>query len=163
MRVTSCAVPSGGVLSPYAAQDATYTDCFEARLTAQVSLARFLGAFYTTGLFRLERLALTLPLRRWIGDGELYDMAAGRSDEFAIWTVEARDSRQILLRERSGRTRSYLAVEAMDAGVTRLLFGSAVVPGHGQTLPGAVRFMGPLHRAYSRALLGLAARSLRRS
>jgi hypothetical protein len=153
-------VPRDALLSVYVAQDGTYTDCFEVMHPLEADLSAFIEAFYTTWLFRLERAVLTLTLRRRVTDAEVTALAAGES-RFAVWTVEARAPAQVLLCDLGGHTRSWLAVAPKDGGVTRLLFGSAVVARDG-ALPGWMRAITPLHRFYARSLLRLAERKLRR-
>lgn len=153
-------VPRDALLHTYVAQDGTYTDCFEVMHPLKADLPEFIAAFYTTWLFRLERAVLTLTLRRRIRDSDVAALGQG-AEGFAAWTVEARADGQILLCDLSGATRSWLAVAPKDGGVTRLLFGSAVVA-QGGDLPAWVRATVPLHRFYSRALLRLAERKLRR-
>lgn len=125
-------------------------------------------AFYTTWLFRLERWILRLLVARPSTDEEARQLARGERDGFAAWSVEARASDQLLMRDFTGRTRSWLMVSATDGSAgTRLYFGSVVVPLRdpktgGQSL-GSVH--GPLigfHKVYSRLLLGAAARRLAR-
>lgn len=118
-------------------------------------------AFYTTWLFRLERWILRHMVGRPSTDQEARQLARGERDAFAAWSVEARAPGQLLMRDFTGRTRSWLMV-APAAGTdgTRLYFGSVVVP-----VPGA-RLRGPLigfHKCYSRMLLGAAARRLARA
>lgn len=153
-------VPGDALLSAYNDQGGHYTDCFEVMHPLEADLPAFITAFCSTWLFRLERAVLTLTLRRRIKDSDVVSLAQG-SDSFAAWTVESRQDAQILLCDLSGATRSWLAVAPKDGGTTRLLFGSAVVARNG-SLPGWVRATVPLHRFYSRALLRLAERKLRR-
>ncbi len=155
-------VPRDALLQAYVGNGATYTDCFEVMSPVAVSLPDFIDAFYTTWLFRLERAVLVLPLRRRVRDAEVRALAGG-ADRFAVWRVEAREDGQILLCDQGGHTRSWLAISAKDGGVTRLLFGSAVVAAEGQELGRGIRFVMPLHRFYARALLRLAERKLRYS
>ena len=154
-------VPRDGLLSRYVAREGCYTDCFEVMHPLEVDLLAFVTAFYTTWLFRLERLVLTLALRQRIRDADVAALAAEDRDSFAACRVEGREAGQILLCDLSGHTRSWLAVAPKEGGVTRLLFGSAVVARDGK-MSGGVRAMIPLHRFYSRALLRLAERKLRR-
>lgn len=157
----ACPVPGDALLHRYVGKGATYTDCFEVMHPLAADLAAFITAFYTSWLFRLERAVLAVPLRRPIRDTEVRALAAG-AERFAVWSVEARDQGQILLRDRSGATRSYLAVSPKQGGVTRLLFGSAVLAAEGRPQPRAVRMITPLHRGYSRALLRAAEWKLRK-
>lgn len=160
MIARACDVPRDGLLQAYVA--AAYTDCFEVMSPLDIDLTEFVGAFYGTWLFRVERAVLTVVLRRRIRDAEVDALVDG-AENFAVWTVEARAPHQILLSDMSGRTRSYLAVSAKQGGVTRLIFGSAVLPGDGQPLGRIVRALLPVHRIYSKCLLRLAERKLRYS
>ena len=157
-----CPVPRDSLLQVYVDRADGYTDCFEVMHPLETDLSAFVHAFYSTWLFRLERLVLGVALRRRIRDADLRAFATGRSDHFAAWRVEARDSTQMLLCDLEGHTRSYLAIAPKDGGVTRLLFGSAVVSGNPAGLGRMMRAIIPLHRFYSRALLRLAERRLRR-
>lgn len=152
MIARPCAVPGDSLLAPRAAQPGTYADCFEVMHPGAVDLAAFLTAFYSTPLFRLERLILALVLRRPVRQAEVAALAAG-AKHFAVWTVEGRDAVQILLADRAGRTLSWLAAAPKQGGATRLLFGSAVLPGQGGRLSAPVRALLPLHRLYARLLL----------
>ena len=162
MIARACGVPRDGLLAPYVERPGAYTDCFEVMHPLEADLEAFITAFYTTWLFRLERLALTLPLRHWVRDTEARGLAKGQRSTFAAWRVEARREREILLCDLSGATRSYLAVSPKTGGVTRLVFGSAVVPRDGRELSPWVRRLTPLHRFYARCLLRSAERRLRR-
>ncbi|MCX7559646.1 hypothetical protein OS190_08695 [Sulfitobacter sp. F26204] len=162
MTVRAIAVPQDALLQKYAKGDEAYTDCFAVTSRVEADLPAFIEAFYTTWLFRLERFVLMLALRRRIRDRDVVALATGEAERFAVWTVEAGDAAQILLRESSGATRSYLAVRLDEAGRTRLLFGSAVVTRQGAEMSSLVRILMPLHLLYSRALLSLAERRLRR-
>jgi len=148
MIARACDVPRDGLLAPYARDAETYTDCFEAMSVHEVDLAAFIRAFYTTGLFRMERAVLSVFLRRWISDAQVADLAQGAAS-FAVWTVEGRGAREIVLSDARGLTRSYLAVSPKAGGVTRLVFGSAVVGPQGR----GMRALMPLHRLYSKLLL----------
>ncbi len=154
-------VPRDAFLGAYAAQDGTYTDCFEVMHPLETDLAEFIAAFYTTWLFRLERVVLGISLRKRITDADVAALATGQADTFAAWRVEQRDQAQVLMCDLGGLTRSWLAVAPKDGGVTRLLFGSGVVA-KGEALPAWVRATLPLHRLYSKALLRTAERKLRR-
>ena len=144
-----------------------YTDCFKTALDCDARLADFIEAFYTTPLFRLERAILAGFFACPSSDADAVELAAGRRERFAAWTVEARAVDQILLCDLQGRTRSWLRVDTPDASGTLLYFGSAIVPAHperhGRAALGAgFRALLGFHRLYSRALLGAAARRLER-
>ncbi len=92
-------------------------------------------------------------------------LANGEIDTFAAWTVESRDSNQILLTDIRGNTRSWLMVEPSGDGAT-LLFGSAVVPREidGTARPPAwiFRVLLGFHQLYSRVLLRAAVGGIER-
>ena len=160
MIARACDVPRDGLLQAYVGKGATYTDCFEVMSPHAVALPELIEAFYTTWLFRMERAVLSVLMRRWIPDAEVHALAQG-GERFAVWQVEAREGSQILLKERSGHTRSYLAVSGKEGGVTRLIFGSAVVAPEGKPLGMFMHLLLPLHRLYAKALIRLAERKLR--
>ena len=158
--VVPCTVPQDALLQRYVRQAGHYTDCFETRLHDDVTLPAFISVFYTTWLFGLERAVLTVALRRRIHDRDVAALASGGADRFAAWTVEARTTDQILLCDLRGSTRSYLAVEPLADGGTRLLFGSAVMASKSGKLGFGVKQLIPAHRFYSTALLRAACRKL---
>ncbi len=146
------ALPDGALLARYEGGRG-YTDCFVAVVPGDVTQATFVEAFYTTPLFKLERLVLALLVSRSSTDLEARRLAAGETDRFAAWTVEAREADQILLCDFMGSTRSWL-MSAPDGDRTTLYFGSAIVPWRGASRPGpGFRVLTPFHRLYARALL----------
>ena len=162
-------IPQGSFLERYQ-DEGSYADCYVAKLPGHVSQADFVTAFYTTGLFRLERRILSVFARRPSSDDEAAELARGERDSFAAWQVEQRSDNELLLCDFSGRTRSWLMTEPVDAGAassgTLLRFGSAVVP---RTDPASgERSLGPVfgallgfHKMYSRLLLRAACARLR--
>lgn len=155
----SCELPNHALLTRYR-QSGAYADCYAAEIAGSVSHAEYVEAFYTTPVFRLERLILRWLVARPSTDAEARQLAWGELDTFAAWSVEARAVNQLLLCDFRGRTRSWLMVEALPGAPpgTRLYFGSAVVPARNsdaaRTGPGFV--FGALlgfHRLYSRILL----------
>jgi len=162
--VQACVLPAQALLMGYSG-DGGYTDCFVIETGARVSLARYVEAFYTSWLFRLERLVLTLAARP-SSDLQAVQLAAGRGSAFAAWEVETRAVDQLLMRDVTGRTRSWFMV-APAAGGTRLYFGSAITATRqrttGPTTIGPVfRALVGFHEIYSRALLGAARGRLQR-
>jgi len=156
-------LPIGAMLETYAGEGA-YTDCYVAEIPRDVTHAEFVEAFYTTAVFKLERLLLRLFLSQPSTDAQAAQLAAGSLDFFAIWSVEGRQPNQLVLADFFGRTRSWLMTEsigALSGGGTRLYFGSALVP----SVPGKgagvvrrrmgwkLRVLIGLHKVYSRVLL----------
>lgn len=158
--IAKCELPPGALLRRYL-RGGAYTDCYVAEIGRPVTHAEYVTAFYTTALFKLERLILAWLVARPSTDAQAAALAAGTLDAFAAWTVEARADDQLLLSDFRDRTRSWLMVEGAgfngEPG-TRLYFGSAVVPvtdrKSGQaTLGTSFRALLGFHKLYSRALL----------
>jgi hypothetical protein len=131
-----------------------------------VSHEQYVTAFYTTAVFKLERVILKWAVRKPSTDEQARQLAAGALDGFAAWTVEKRSADQLLLCDFMGRTRSWLMVEPVLDGpgpATRLYFGSAMTPRRESTSMGwGFSATVPLHQFYSRILLNAArARLLR--
>lgn len=162
VRVVEADPPSGALLDRYRGGGG-YIDCFVAVIPGRVTQAAYVEAFYTTALFKLERLVLAVLVSRPSTDLEARRLAAGDAERFAAWTVEAREADQILLCDFMGSTRSWL-MSAVDTAsptpATRLYFGSAIVPRKGGGLGTGFRAMVPFHRLYARALLRAAVRRL---
>jgi hypothetical protein len=163
-------LPAHALLQRYAGTGA-YTDCYAARVAGDVDLARFVEAFYTGRVFRLERLLLRWFAARPSSDADARRVARGEQDHFAAWTVEGRAADQLLMCDMAGRTRSWFMVAPGDgshgdgggARSTWLHFGSAVVPLRdtrtgSARMGGAFRALLGFHRVYSRVLLRAAAR-----
>jgi hypothetical protein len=155
-------LPARAFLQGYARAGA-YADCFVTELPRAVTQAAFVEAFYTTWLFKLERLVLRWVVARPSTDAQARELAKGARESFAAWDVERRDHEQLLMCDLAARTRSWLMTEASESG-TRLYFGSAVVPSlgaDGKPRMGAVfRLLLGFHQLYSRLLLRAAARRL---
>jgi hypothetical protein len=158
--ITTSPLPQHALLARYAGNGG-YTDCYATDLPGTVSHAEFVAAFYTTWLFKLERAILKWLVAKPSTDDEAVELAQGARHSFAAWTVEDSAPNQLLLRDVLGNTRSWLMVEPHhDGGVTRLYFGSAVVPRavhDGRPRLGvSFRALLGFHRRYSRALLAAA-------
>lgn len=154
-------LPQGALLARYTPP--AYTDCFTAYLPGPVALAAFATAFYTTRLFKAERLILSAAGHRST-DTQAATVARGEGQRFAAWTVEARTDDQLLMADVSGRTRSWFCVRPQADGGTALHFGSAVLPRPGTADMGSLYrlLLGP-HKVYSRALLRAAVARLGRA
>lgn len=167
--VQACELPQDALLRRYGGTTG-FADCYAIDVAGSVSQAAFIEAFYTTGLFKLERFILSALAGRPSTDAQARHLAAGELTRFAAWTVESQTPAQLLLADFSGRTRSWLMVlpTTSPSGMpqTRLHFGSAVLPQ--RAAPGQEPRMGWLftsllgfHRQYSRLLLRAASRHLR--
>ena len=126
--VKACPLPENTLLAPYARKSDHYTDCFMVDVPGKISLAEFVNAFYTTWLFKLERIILKWAVKRPSTDEDAIGIARGEQDRFAAWTTEKRTGSQLLMCAIGNRTRSWFMVEEGKAGNTRLYFGSAVIP-----------------------------------
>lgn len=118
--------PPHALIHKYTSMPGAYTDSYATDLPRQITFPEYLFAFYTTPLFKLERLILLL-VRKPSTDEEARQLAEGQRDSFAAWTVEARAENQILMCDFAGSTRSWLMTVQIENG-TRLYFGSVVVP-----------------------------------
>lgn len=151
--VSPCVVPEPSLLGDHR-RAGSYTDCFVTQIAGAISHAEFVEAFYTTRLFKAERLVLSWVVAAPSTDQDAKELARGQRNSFAAWNVEARSQDQVLLA--TGRTRSWLMVRAAG-GSTDLYFGSAVVPKNREARPGRLDFgfsaLLGLHKLYSRALL----------
>jgi len=158
--IESCSIPASALLNNYL-REGIYTDCYVTDIRESVSHAQYVLAFYTTRVFRLERLILKLAVSKPSTDAQAKELATGSIDEFAAWHVEARSENQLLLSDFHRRTRSWLMVVPITGAGdtrTRLYFGSAVVPvkntrtGRLTLGPGFRALLG-FHRLYSKVLL----------
>lgn len=139
-------LPTAALLQKYV-QSGAYTDCFSTDVSRNYSLADYVEAFYTTWLFKLERVILKVAVSKPSTDEQVKALMAGELDTFAAWYVEDRADDQLLMCDFRDQTRSWFMVTP-----GRLYFGSAVVP---IDQPSFKLFIG-LHRLYSRALLAAA-------
>ena len=167
--IQACELPDSALLHRYRGAGG-YADCYVTELAAAVSQPEFVEAFYTTAVFKLERLLLAWFAARPSSDSQAAQLARGQADSFAAWSVEARERDQLLLCDFQGRTRSWLmSAPASDGQSTRLYFGSAVVPivdrrSGAPRMGAAFRALLGFHRLYSRVLLrAAAARLVRRA
>jgi hypothetical protein len=163
--VTPCELPQDAFLRRYSVEG-SYADCYTATIATPVTHAAFVEAFYTTPLFKTERVLLSWFAGRPSTDDQARQLSAGTLDSFAAWSVEERSANQLLLADASGRTRSWL-MSAPAGGGTRLLFGSAIVPvaraERTNRSPGTVfRILLRFHKLYSHLLLRAAKSRLER-
>ena len=158
-------LPDNALLAAYS-RDGRYTDCYAVDVPGTISQEQYVAAFYTTAVFKLERMILRFAVSKPSTDTQARQLAAGSTDDFAAWRVEQRNETQLLMCDFTGRTRSWLMtlpLPAQHGGGTRLYFGSAVVPthpgkaGHGFTFTALLSF----HKLYSQTLLHAARKRLR--
>lgn len=161
--VTVSEPPPGAFLHAYRQRHA-YTDAYHLDVPFAVRFDDYIEAFYTTPLFKCERLVLTLLVAKPSTDAQARALAQGEGRRFAAWTVEAREADQILMCDFLSKTRSWLRCETVPGG-TRLWFGSVIVAervsADGKAWLG-LGFHALLwfHRLYSKGLLSAAAQRL---
>ena len=153
------AQPPPEALLDHYRQSGDFTDCRAVDVPRSVSLGQFIAAFYDSLAFRPERWLLGVVLGRGANAADVASLAAGTTQRFAAWTVEARLPEQILLCDFQSKTRSWLMVEPLPQG-TRLWFGSAVVTSRSRFDAFVFRALLGFHAAYSHVLLKSAAKAL---
>ena len=163
--IEPCDLPPTALLRSY--RDAgAYTDCYATEIAARVSHSEYVEAFYTTFVFKLERLLLKWLVSKPSTDTGATRLARGEIDSFAAWTVEGRAPDQVLMADFTGRTKSWLMVAPSGERGTRLYFGSAVVPARAKsgkrTLGFQFNALLGFHKLYSRVLLGAARKKLQK-
>lgn len=171
--IDPCPLPERALLNRYCERahpeaTGTYTDCYSVTVDRPVALPEFVFAFYTTLVFKLERVILKYLVSRPSTDSQASRLAHGSIDAFAAWNVEDRTDDQLLMCDLNARTRSWFMVAPAAAGdspATRLLFGSAVVPVRSretgeQSLGRGYAMLLGFHKVYSKVLLHSARRRL---
>lgn len=157
VKVVSRDLPGQALIVPY--RDA---DCFVTTLPGRVGQADFIEAFYTSWLFKLERLVLAALVGKPSTDAQARRLARDELQAFAAWTVEARSPDQIVMCDYQGMTRSWLMTCPEGTG-TALHFGTVVAPPSGDRRSARIfDVLTPVHRLYARALLAAAAGRLLR-
>ncbi len=158
--IEPCPLPDEALLGKYVRSGA-YTDCYRTETPGAVTHAQYVSAFYTTLIFKLERVILKWAVSKPSSDAQARELADGTIDKFAAWYVENRCENQLLMCDFQGRTRSWLMVSPVGNGSkikTRLYFGSAIVPvqntNTGRTSLGlGFRTLLGFHKKYSEILL----------
>lgn len=167
--IQTAELPQVALLNKYK-QEGAYTDCYFMDMPRAISKAEYVEAFYTTGVFKVERAILSMLASKPSSDRQAKQLATGKANQFSAWSVEDQTPNQLLLCDFQGRTRSWLMSVVNESGgstKTRLYFGSAVVPNvdpaSGRKSFGFVfhALMG-FHRLYSRTLMASACARLMR-
>ena len=152
--------PKGSLIDERAVALGYYADAFCVDVVGEISINQFVEAFYTTPLFKAERLILRVFAGAGTTDAQAASVAAGTSQKFAVWTQEAHTANEMLMD--AGSTKSWFCTEPIEAG-TRLWFGSVVMPRDPQKGPEmgfGFRALLGAHVFYSHLLLKAAARRL---
>ena len=142
-------------------------DCFVVAVEAPVTLSEFVLAFYTSPMFRLERMILRVLAGAPSTDEEARAVAEGSGTAFAIWSVGERTATQLLMCDRYEKTRSWFRVVPSEGAGTILLFGSAVAASRDRqtrtvSLGRGFRWLMGFHVLYSRILVSAARRGVMR-
>jgi hypothetical protein len=128
-----------------------------------VNLKEFVFAFYTSRVFKIERLLLRMLLGIRSSDEDAQALLAGTRDSFAAWYQGARTPTELLMCDRFESTRSWFMVEPVAGGASELCFGSAVARRPGRNaMPSRFRLLLIFHVLYSQLLLHSAVRGLAR-
>jgi hypothetical protein len=134
-----------------------YGDCFAVTVDRTVNLAEFVFAFYSSPVFRIERLILRVLVGAPSSDSDARAVAGGSGGSFAVWYVGERTATQLLMCDRYERTRSWFRIVPMSGDRTVLQFGSAVAARGGRTRSGSrgggFRLLLGFHVLYSQVLL----------
>ena len=93
--VAPCLVPKSALLQHYV-DKGSYVDCYTTDIAGPVIQAEFIEAFYTTPVFRLERLILRWAVSKPSTDDEARGLATGHADSFAAWKVEGRTGEPVV-------------------------------------------------------------------
>ncbi len=125
LSIEKCPVPANTMLDKYSINGA-YTDCYSTEISGQVSFPEFIFSFYTTPLFKLERLILKLAVSKPSTDIQARQLADSVIEKFAAWTVEDRNENQLLMCDFLRRTRSWFMIVPVNETRTQLYFGSAI-------------------------------------
>jgi hypothetical protein len=165
--IKKCKAPENTMLARYSIVG-SYTDCYVVEIPKCISIDKYIFAFYTTFLFKVERLILKWIVSKHSTDAQVSQLAEGKIENFAAWHVERRSDNEILMCDIAERTRSWLMVEPMgtaDDPRTRLYFGSSIVPVRNpktgeQSLGFVFQALLGFHKVYSLLLLYSAKRRI---
>jgi hypothetical protein len=172
LSVTQGALPEDSLLRTYrgGARPELWRgqgDCFAVSVDRVVSLKEFVFAFYTSPIFRIERLILGILAGARSTDIQARRLADGAGCSFAVWRAGERTATQLLMCDRYERTRSWFRVVPLNDAKTLLQFGSAVASGSGDSSAkglrgGFFRLLLKFHVVYSQVLLHAAKLGVKR-
>jgi len=84
--IEKCPVPADTMLGKYLVNGA-YTDCYMTEISGPVSFSEFIFSFYTTPLFKIERLILKLSVSKPSTDVQARKLANSEINKFAAVTL----------------------------------------------------------------------------
>ena len=158
--VKDAALPAGALLQEFADRG-EYTDCFVARVSRNITFPTYIESFYTTTLFKTERMILKWLISRPSTDEEAKSLSRNETHAFAAWKEHSRSDNQLVMMDFRQQTCSWFMLERDESG-SLLYFGSAVMRNHetssGKEMRWTYRCLMGLHRLYSRLLLQAAVR-----
>ena len=160
--VNKAPLPDGALLQEFV-DLGEYTDCFVVHVGNNVNFPEYVESFYTTSLFKAERLVLKWLISRPSTDKEARQLSRNEIHEFAAWKEHSRSDNQLVMMDFRQQTCSWFMLVPQENG-NRLYFGSAVMRNQetssGRKMKWTYRCLLGFHRLYSRALLHAAARRL---
>ena len=168
-KIIEAEIPSHALSAKYL-EEGAFVDCYYIEIPEEITLDKYIEAFYTTPLFKVERTILSIATFKSATDRDAAELSLGKSSSYSIWTVESRKSNQVLLCDFTRKTRSWLMVKTSkneDSVISRLFFGSVVVPSKvsesGHASFGLLfHLFSRFHLSYSKALLNAAYKKLLR-
>jgi hypothetical protein len=162
-HVSPSPLPPGALLQRYA-DSGDFVDCFTCTLAKDITLTRYIEAFFSSPAFWAERQGLKLMNFHPSDRNQVTALAHGGTAQFSAWHVEERTSSQLLLCDVKAQTRSWLMVDPLKEGSTQLYFGSAIIKQSGSDaspkMPLGFRILMSFHDVYSRTLLKSAVKGL---
>ena len=73
--IQKSSAPANALLHKYTSMPGAYTDSYLTEIPAQVSFSDYVFAFYTTPLFKVKRLILTLTERKPSADAQARELS----------------------------------------------------------------------------------------
>jgi hypothetical protein len=160
--VSKAPLPEGALLQEFV-DLGEYTDCFVVLVGQDVAFPEYVESFYTTSLFKAERLVLKFLISRPSTDEEARQISRNELHTFAAWKEHSRSDNQLVMMDFRQQTCSWFMLAPQMDG-TLLYFGSAVMrkqeTSSGRKMKWTYRCLLGFHRLYSRALLHAAAHRL---
>lgn len=160
--VSEVPLPSGTLLQEFVDRG-EYTDCFAVHVPGVVAFSEYVQSFYTTRLFKAERLILKWLVSRPSTDEEAKKVSRNEIHSFAAWNEHSRSDNQLIMMDLRQQTCSWFMLVPKTNG-SQLYFGSAVMRNQetssGKEMKWTYRCLMGFHRLYSRALLSAAASRL---
>ena len=161
--VNEAPLPDGALLQEFV-DLGEYTDCFVTHVSAEGTFPAYVESFYTTYLFKAERMILKWLVSRPSTDEEARQLSRNEINEFAAWKEHSRSDNQLVMMDFRQQTCSWFMLVPSEGG-SSMYFGSAVMRNRktssGNKMKWTYRSLLGFHRLYSRALLQAAARRFR--